>query len=91
MQNREDQKSRGVYCHYCGTPVHLSTRMIHRERVLSEGEISLPGMLCSRVFPLRCKTCGQETLYVLSQIVDFTEHPEAMAVEEELVHDRHGW
>ena len=54
---------RGVVCRYCGKPIHLSATLLERKN-------SNPDLI-TKIFPARCKSCTQERLYSLEEIVAF--------------------
>ena len=64
---------RGVYCRFCGKPIRLSASFIKRETAIKKDEQDSIQELSSRVFPARCRTCHEEAIYTLSQILDFPD------------------
>lgn len=64
---------RGVYCRFCGKPIHLSASFIKRETAIKQNEQTSIQALSSRVFSARCRSCHEETMYTLSQILDLPD------------------
>ena len=58
---------RAVICHRCAKPIRVSQKLENRAaHRASEGKD-----IESQVFVLRCGTCERESVYSVSQIVDF--------------------
>jgi hypothetical protein len=66
-------KFRGVLCRYCGKASPLPASIVARENIIKQREPNPIQQWGSRVFPLRCKRCGGEAVYMLSQVSDFPE------------------
>ncbi len=64
---------RGVYCRFCGKAIRLSASFIKREAAIKQNELASIQEFSSRVFPVRCRSCHEEAIYTLSQILDFPE------------------
>lgn len=64
---------RGVYCRFCGKPVRLSDSLLKRETAIKQKEQSPNEELRSRVFPARCRSCHEEAMYTLSQMLDLPD------------------
>lgn len=64
------EQVRGVFCVRCGKPVRLSSRLVKRETAMKMNEADPRQQLQSRVFLVRCRACGAESIYALDQIVD---------------------
>ena len=62
-------QSRGVSCKRCGKPIRLSASFLKREEAVRQDESRQK--LSSKVFSARCRRCPMESIYELSQIVDF--------------------
>lgn len=66
-------KMRGVLCRRCNKTVPLPASFAERENTFKTGEPGAQRELLSRVFPLRCKFCGVETIYTLDDVDDLVE------------------
>ena len=66
----QKDESHGVACFHCGRPIRVSTALARRKAGLDQ-LTSNAQEWHSKVFSLRCRNCGQEALYALSQIHDF--------------------
>ena len=66
-------KLRGVYCRFCDKPIPLSASFIKRETAIKQKEQTSIQEFSSRVFAARCRSCHEEAIYTLSQILDFTD------------------
>ena len=64
---------RGVVCMHCGKSVHLPALVLSKELAFRTQEQDSEQDLLSRVFPLRCRTCGKESIYAMPQIHDCVE------------------
>jgi thymidine kinase len=65
---------RGVYCRFCAKPIRLSASFIKRERAIERNEQASILELSSRVFAARCRSCHEEAIYTLSQVLDFPDN-----------------
>ena len=66
-------KMRGVLCRRCNKTVPLTASFAERENTFKTEEPDARQELLSRVFPLRCKSCGAETIYTLDEVNDLVE------------------
>ena len=66
-------KLRCVYCRSCGKAIRLSASFIKREIAIKQNEQTSIQEFSSRVFPARCRSCHEEAIYTLNQILDFPE------------------
>ena len=64
---------RGIVCRHCKRPVRLPASLVVRENIVKQAEPNLTQQWGSRIFPLRCKTCGGESIYALDQIDSFAD------------------
>lgn len=69
--NAAIQRFRRVSCQRCGKPIWLSASLTKREMKLRESEADLNLGLVSRVFPARRRSCHEEGLHNVDQIIDF--------------------
>ena len=63
-------ESHGVACFHCGKPIRVSTALARRKAGFDQLTSNAQEWR-SKVFSLRCRNCGHEALYALSQIQDF--------------------
>jgi hypothetical protein len=66
-------KFRGVLCRFCGNAIRLTSSMAEKENAFKQYNLTESHNLRSRVFPLRCKTCGTEGVYVFTEVRTITE------------------
>lgn len=64
---------RGVYCRFCGKPIRLPASFIKKEAAIKHNERNSTQESSSRVFAVRCRSCHEEAIYTLSQILDFPD------------------
>jgi hypothetical protein len=65
-------KFRGVLCRFCGKSVRLPGSMAERDAAFRQAESAERNNLRSRVFPLRCRRCAAERVYVFTDVRDFS-------------------
>jgi DNA-directed RNA polymerase subunit RPC12/RpoP len=63
-------KQRGVHCRHCGGKISVPNSIIARESAFKDEHPNDTQKFGSKVFSLRCKRCGGETVYPLNQIAD---------------------
>jgi ribosomal protein S27E len=66
----QKDESHGVTCFLCGRPIRVSTSLAARKAGFDHLTSNAQEWR-SKVFSLRCRNCGHEALYALSQIQDF--------------------
>jgi thymidine kinase len=62
-----------VYCRFCGKAIRLSRTFITTKVANKQNEQASVQELGSRLFPARCRSCHEEAIYTLSQILDFPD------------------
>ena len=58
-----------VYCRFCGTVVGLSRAFVTRKVAKKQTERTSVRELSSRLFRARCRSCHEEAIYTLGQII----------------------
>ncbi len=66
---------RGVLRFYCSKAVQLPKNIVGRANAIKNQESNSTQHLMSRVFLLRCWSCGREAVYTIDQVNDFAETP----------------
>ena len=66
-------KKRGALCRRCNKTVPLTASFAERANTFKTEEPGEQRELLSRVFPLRCKSCGAETIYTLDDVAELAE------------------
>jgi ribosomal protein S27E len=66
-------KFRGVLCRFCGKAIRLTGSTAEKEAAFNQDESKERHNLRSRVFPLRCKRCGTEGVYVFTEVSTMVE------------------